>query len=196
MQVQKKEDESSSEDEGRVSTTVTPRSTSSSSLPTLAALQRAWNTDITNITRPCSHCFTPNAQYKCSRCELVRYCNVSCQSSYHPNPIHKLECIDARQHQKYYWGMFDSSKTSGEKEGVVDDFAVLRARRSSKRRESTDLNIDLASIYFPLSICLIIIFFRLDCHSRPSPAKGCCCRCCRKSKTSTYGAWSSQQGRG
>jgi hypothetical protein len=59
---------------------------------------------------------------------------VSCQSTYHP--IHKLECIDAGQHQKF-WGMFDTKKEE-EKEGegvVVDDFVVLRARRSSKRRE-------------------------------------------------------------
>jgi hypothetical protein len=55
----------------------------------LLALQRAWNTDISNISRPCSNCFAPNAQYRCSRCQLVRYCNLSCQRSYHP--IHKLE---------------------------------------------------------------------------------------------------------
>ncbi len=159
-------------------------------LPTLAALQRAWNTDITNTPRPCSHCFTLNAPYKCSRCQLVRYCNVSCQSSYHP--IHKLECIDARQHQKY-WGMFDiSSKKSGEEDGVGDDHAVLRARRSSKWRKSNDLNLNV-SIYIPLSMWLNNIYDRL---SRPSPTKGCCCRCCRKSKTSTFGTgWSSHQGR-
>ena len=106
--------------------------------PSLAALQRAWNTDLSTITRPCSNCFQPDAKYRCSRCQLVRYCNVTCQSTYHP--IHKLECIDIGLHQKY-WGMFDggSSKKSGEagREDVVvkDDFVVLRARRSSKRRE-------------------------------------------------------------
>jgi hypothetical protein len=185
MQVPKKneeEEESNSEDKGPGQ---------QEPLPTLAALQRAWNTDITKTPRPCSHCFTPNAQYKCSRCQLVQYCNVSCQSSYHP--IHKLECIDARQHQKY-WGMFDSSSNkSGEEDGVVDDFAVLRARRSSKRRKSNDLNLDAACIYIPLSVCLNII---TDCLSRSSPTKGCCCSCCRKSKKSTYGTgWSSQQER-
>jgi hypothetical protein len=57
--------------------------------PSLVSLQRAWNTDISNISRPCSNCFASNAQYRCSRCQLVRYCNLSCQRSYHP--IHKLE---------------------------------------------------------------------------------------------------------
>jgi hypothetical protein len=107
------------------------------SLPSLAELQRAWNTDLTTIDRPCSNCFAPNAQYRCSRCQLVRYCNVFCQSTYHP--IHKLECIDAGQHQKY-WGMFETvkKKSGEEKEGevpAVNDFVALRARRSSKRRE-------------------------------------------------------------
>jgi len=102
--------------------------------PSLAALQRAWNTDLSTITRPCSNCFQPDAKYRCSRCELVRYCNVTCQVGYHP--IHKLECIDAGQHQRY-WGMFDGKKSEEGEEGggVVDDFVVLRARRSSKRRE-------------------------------------------------------------
>ena len=121
--------------------TIRPQPSSSSSniipLPSLAALQRAWNTDLSTITRPCSNCFRPDAAYRCSRCQLVRYCNVTCQSAYHP--IHRLECIDAGLHQKY-WGMLDGgSKKSGEEveEGVVkDDFVVLRARRSSKRRES------------------------------------------------------------
>ena len=98
-------------------------------LPSVAALQRAWNTDLTTITRPCSNCFQPNAQFRCRRCQIVRYCDVSCQSSYHP--IHKLECIDANAHQKY-WGMFDDNEKSGV---VVDDFVALKARRSSKRRE-------------------------------------------------------------
>ena len=104
-------------------------------LPSLAALQRAWNTDLSTITRPCSNCFRPDAAYRCSRCQLVRYCNVTCQSAYHP--IHRLECIDAGLHRKF-WGMLDGgSKKSGEEgEGVKDDFIVLRARRSSKRRES------------------------------------------------------------
>jgi hypothetical protein len=65
MQVPKKneeEEESNSEDKGPGQ---------QEPLPTLAALQRAWNTDITKTPRPCSHCFTPNAQYKCSRCQLV-----------------------------------------------------------------------------------------------------------------------------
>jgi hypothetical protein len=101
--------------------------------PSLATLQRAWNTDITNIDKPCSTCFTPNAQYRCSRCQLVRYCNVTCQRGYHP--IHQLECIDAGLHQKY-WGMFDRKKSRAEDVAVVDDFVVLRARRSSRRRES------------------------------------------------------------
>lgn len=101
--------------------------------PSLATLQRAWNIDITNIDKPCSTCFTPNAQYRCSRCQLVRYCNVSCQRGYHP--IHQLECIDAGLHQKY-WGMFDRKKRRDEVVAVVDDFVVLRALRSSRRRES------------------------------------------------------------
>eukprot|EP00985_Skeletonema_marinoi_P002413 scaffold1010_cov112-Skeletonema_marinoi.AAC.1 len=103
--------------------------------PSLAALQRAWNTDLSTITRPCSNCFQPDAKYRCSRCQLVRYCNVTCQVGYHP--IHKLECIDAGQHQRY-WGMFHGKKSEGEGEGGggVDDFVVLRARRSSKRRRA------------------------------------------------------------
>ena len=112
------------------------RRTRATTLPSLAALQRAWSTDLSNIHRPCSNCFAPDAKYRCSRCQLVRYCNVTCQSAYHP--IHKLECIDAAQHQKY-WGMFGGKKGEKEEEGggavVVDDFVVLKARRSSKRRE-------------------------------------------------------------
>ena len=45
------------------------------------ALQHAWNMDIMNITQKCSNCFTPNSQYRCSCCQLVRYCNLSCQST-------------------------------------------------------------------------------------------------------------------
>mmetsp|Transcript_28854 Transcript_28854/g.44573 ORF Transcript_28854/g.44573 Transcript_28854/m.44573 type:complete len:666 (+) Transcript_28854:103-2100(+) len=101
--------------------------------PSLAALQRAWNTNISTITRPCSNCFQPDAKYRCSRCQLVRYCNVTCQVGYHP--IHKLECIDAGQHQRY-WGIFDGKKNEGEGGDGVDDFVVLRARRSSKRRRA------------------------------------------------------------
>ena len=55
--------------------------------PSLLSLQRAWNTDISNISRPCSNCFAPNAQYRCSRCQLVRYCNLSCQRSYHVSSV-------------------------------------------------------------------------------------------------------------
>lgn len=45
------------------------------------ALQRAWNMDIINITQKCSNCFSPNAQYRCACCQLVRNCNLSCQST-------------------------------------------------------------------------------------------------------------------
>eukprot|EP00571_Detonula_confervacea_P015598 CAMPEP_0172308344 /NCGR_PEP_ID=MMETSP1058-20130122/8963_1 /TAXON_ID=83371 /ORGANISM="Detonula confervacea, Strain CCMP 353" /LENGTH=639 /DNA_ID=CAMNT_0013020731 /DNA_START=11 /DNA_END=1930 /DNA_ORIENTATION=+ len=99
--------------------------------PTLAALQRAWNTDTTNITRPCANCFSPNASYRCSRCQLVRYCNVTCQTSGYP--IHKLECVDAGKHASF-WGVFDKKKN--EKKDEDTNLAVLKARRNSKRRRA------------------------------------------------------------
>lgn len=126
------DDDSSSEDSSKAASSSRLESNDDEGRytgPSLATLQRAWNTDITDIDRPCSTCFTPNAQYRCSRCQLVLYCNVTCQRGYHP--IHQLECIDAGLHQKY-WGMFDGKKSRD----VVDDFVVLRARRSSRRRES------------------------------------------------------------
>lgn len=136
------EEESSNSDEGGNNQIISPRRTTTSrhlphqspahTPPSLTTLQRAWNTDLSNITRPCSNCFQPEAKYRCSRCQLVRYCNVTCQSMYHS--IHKLECIDAGEHQKY-WGMFDGGSRKGGEER--DDFVVLKARRSTKRREYT-----------------------------------------------------------
>ena len=100
-------------------------------MPTLAALQRAWNVDLSNVVRPCANCFSPDAPFRCSRCRLVRYCDSSCQGRYHP--IHRLECIDAAKHN-LYWGIFGGSKKAGGgSEGT--DLAVLRARRSVRRRE-------------------------------------------------------------
>lgn len=118
------DDESGSEEDDNEDDVLSPPP------PSLAALQRAWNTDVSSITRPCSNCFTPNAPYRCSRCQLVRYCDTFCQRVYHP--IHKLECIDAGHHRKY-WGIFGDRKD----DDVKGDFTVLRARRSSKRRQST-----------------------------------------------------------
>jgi len=141
------DDDSSSEERSKAASSSSPENNDDEvryTGPSLAALQLAWNTDITNIDKPCSTCFTPNAQYRCSRCQLVRYCSVTCQRGYHP--IHQLECIDAGLHQKY-WGMFDRKKSRDEVDvAVVDDFVVLRARRSSRRRGV--INCLNSSLYF------------------------------------------------
>ena len=99
-------------------------------------------------------------------------------------PIHKLECIDAGQHQKY-WGMFDNNndkKRNGEVGGALDedDFAVLMARRRSKRREYGPWyrilcqTLFLSSIisYYPCSSSLSIYPFTLQvelCRGQPQP---------------------------
>lgn len=99
--------------------------------PTLAALQRAWNTEHSDVTRhQCANCFSPNAPRSCSRCKLMWYCDATCQLGYHP--IHKLECIDAGKHATF-WGIFDKKKSDGD-EGTTN-LVTLRARRLSKRRE-------------------------------------------------------------
>ena len=115
--------------------------------PTLNALQTAWNTDTSSITRPCAQCFAPNAPYKCSRCRLVRYCNTTCQASYHP--IHRLECIDAGKHASF-WGVFDNRMIRGNEDTKM---VVLRARRTSKRRELLLSVLCAFDMHYVLSFC-------------------------------------------
>jgi len=106
--------------------------------PSLDTLQAAWSADSTaNLIKPCAQCRAPNAPCKCSRCTLVSYCNATCQQEYHP--VHKLECIDAKQHRSY-WGFFDRQNNQ-----TREDFdeeknrEILLARRSSKRRRALQI---------------------------------------------------------
>lgn len=131
----------------------------------LATLQRAWGAKVNvkaNIIeaerdegqkkaavddggagRTCASCRAPSPPFRCSRCKLVWFCNVRCQSTYHP--VHKKECVDADKHMKY-WGFLtnDSSKSEagkgGPKSSKEDDRAALQsaleARVSLRRRRA------------------------------------------------------------
>jgi hypothetical protein len=68
--------------------------------------------------------------------DLTLYFNsIFIQTRYHP--IHKLECISASTHAKF-WGMFDHKKQDDETDDADTNMMVLMDRMSSKRRECKD----------------------------------------------------------
>jgi hypothetical protein len=96
-----------------------------------------------------------------------------------------LQCIDAGQHQKY-WGMFDNNndkKRNGEVGGALDedDFAVLMARRRSKRREYGPWyrilcqTLFLSSIisYYPVFSTLYILLLYRSSSAEGSRSRSC-----------------------
>jgi len=73
--------------------------------------------DTGNTERTCASCLRPSPPYRCSRCKMVWFCNVRCQTAYHP--IHKKECIDADKHMAY-WGFLNNDETSKVKDEEDD----------------------------------------------------------------------------
>jgi len=109
--------------------------------PSLAVLQRAWNTSSTgndistdrddqqgvdnkksksegNGEILCAACAAPNPRFRCSRCQMVNFCDQDCQIRYHP--IHKSECINASMHMAY-WGFLNRDSNNNDKSSGEDD---------------------------------------------------------------------------
>ena len=78
-------------------------------MPTHIGIATTSAASVARENRFCASCFTPGPSSRCSRCQMVWFCNRTCQVAYHP--VHKSECIDANQHFQY-WG-FLSKNTGG-----------------------------------------------------------------------------------
>ena len=137
--------------------------------PSLAVLQRAWNTSSTgndistnrddqqgvdnkksksegNGEILCAACAAPNPRFRCSRCQMVNFCDQDCQIRYHP--IHKSECIDASMHMAY-WGFLNrdgiSSNNNNDKSSGEDDERKTPSKEEQRAALQKALEARLAS---------------------------------------------------